>query len=273
MKKQILSIILLISLPAAMAQEVTFSKARYSSVKQPKESDVDLSITASKIAIKSKNKSRSKGNPAESVDMEIPFSAIDTMSYELASRHRVGEGALLMTASLGAGAILMATKTKSHWLAIESHEGEVKQVTVLRLDKSEYSRVISTLEDKTGRHIAVLDSKTSALNPTAESKNIDELVPFGMDKVVTALKSAMESEGCKVTEATGSHVECKRARGYSERTGAGGEKVTATLEASGEKTRVRIWTGKGTMGRMQKKNWSTAVYKEMMKTLQNAPSA
>ncbi len=257
----ILSLALILAfVSASRAQEVTFSKTRYSSVKQPKEADVDLRLTDSKIQI--------EGQTIKEIDFEIPFSSIDSMSYELATRHRVAEGALVMVASLGAGAVLMATKTKSHWLDIEYTEGGAKQLMVLRLDKSEYKNVLATLESKTGKHIAMLDAKTSSLNPTAESKNKDEVIPFGADKVAAALKAAMESEGCKVTEEKENHIECKRARGYSERTGSGGEKVTATLEAKGDQTRVRIETGKGVVGRLGKKNWSTAIYGEMMKSLQ-----
>jgi hypothetical protein len=249
------------------AEETTFSKIKYSSVKQPKETDVILSITDSEILIKGKGKKRS------GIDMEIPYSSIESMSYELASRHRVAEGAAIMALSLGAGAVLMATKSKSHWLDIQYHEGDAKQLTVLQLDKSEYKAVIAALEAKTGKHVAILDSKNSPLNPVVASKDMDQMVPFGREKVAAALKSAMESEGCKVTEENEDRIECKRARGGSERTGFGGEKVTVTLEAKTDQTRVRIQTGKGVVGRLGKKNWSTAIYEEMMKNLQKpAPS-
>ncbi len=245
---------------AGLAQDVTFSKTRYSSVKLPKEADVALTVVDSKILI--------RGKKQNGINIEIPFSSIDSMSYERSARHRVGEGATVMLLSLGAGAVLMATKTKSHWLDIQYHEGDAKQLTVLRLDKSEYENVISTLEARTGKHIAVLNSKTSPLNPTAESKDMDEVIPFRMDAVVAALKPAMESMGCNVTHATANRIECKRGRGDSERTGYGGEKITATLEAKNEQTRVRIWTGKGFVGRARKNNWSTPIYQEMMKSLQ-----
>jgi hypothetical protein len=49
----------------------------------------------------------------------------------------------------------------------------------------------------------------------------------------------------------------------SGRTGWGGERVNAILEASGEKTRVRITTVKG-MGR----NWSTPIFGEMKRRLE-----
>jgi len=256
--------LILAFVPACLAQDVTFSKTRYSSVKQPIEIGVNLSITDSKILIKSKKVSKKLAT----IDMEIPYSSIDTMSYEFATRHRVQEGAAVMGLSLGAGAIVMGTKTKSYWLAIDYHEADAKQSTVLRLDKSEYRDVIAALEAKTGKQVAVLDSKTNPLNPTAGSKDMDEVIPFGVDNVVAALKAAMESQGCKVKDVTASRIECKRSRGLSERTGNGGEKVTATLEAKGEQTQVRIWTGKKFGGRKGISNWSTPIYQEMMKSLQ-----
>jgi hypothetical protein len=243
----------------SQAQDVSFKKTRYSSVKQPKESEVALTITDSRIVI--------KGKKENGISSEIAFSSIDAMSYELAARHRVGEGASVMMLSPLTGAILMATKTKSHWLDIEYHEGDAKQEMVLRLDKSEYEKVLATLEARTGKSIARLDTKTSPLNPTANSKDVDEVVPFQRDAVVAALKPAMDNVGCKVKEASAKRIECKRERGNSERTGYGGEKVTAELEVKGEQTRVRIWTGKGFVGRIRKNNWSTPIYDEMMKTL------
>ena len=50
--------------------------------------------------------------------------------------------------------------------------------------------------------------------------------------------------------------------------GNGGEKVTATLEAQGDKTHVRIWTGKSFSEKERSDNWSTPIYQDMMKTLQ-----
>jgi hypothetical protein len=263
--RPLLSLGLILGLvPACLAEDVTFIKSGFSSPKRRDDIPVNLSITDSKILIKSKKVSKK----LEAIDMQIPYSSIDAISYELSSRHRVSEGAAVMVLSMGTGAVLMATKTKSHWLAIAYHDGDAKETTVLRLDKSEYKNVIVALEARTGKKVAILDSKTSQFNPVAGSKDMDEVVPFGIEKVTAALKPAMENMGCKVTAEKSGRVECKRARGGTERTGAGGEKVTATLEAKGEQTRVRIWTGKGAAGRVYKKNWSTPIYQEMIKGLQ-----
>lgn len=269
LKKQILSLALILALASqVMAQDASFNKTRYSSLKEKNEIDVMLVVTDAKITIRGKKANKK----SEAIDMEIPFTSIDDMSYELAARHRVAEGAAIMAISLGAGAVLMATKTKSHWLAIEYHESNAaKQTAILRLDKSEYENIIKTLEARTGKPIAILDSKTNPsnpINPEAGSKDMDEVVAFNIDKVLAALRPAMENIGCKVTTTTPDRIECKRGRGSSERAGNGGEKVTATVEAQGDQTRVRIWTGKGFVGRLEKNNWSTPVYQEMLKVLQ-----
>ena len=266
MRKTILSLTLIFALlPLGMADDANFNKSKFSSVRQPKEIDVHLSITDSKILVKAK-----KGT---AIDLEIPYSSIDSISYELAQRHRVAEGASVMVLSLGAGAVLMATKTKSHWLAIEYHEANGKQEAVLQLDKSEYKDVIAALEARTGKKVEMRDAKTNEVNPTADSTDMDEVVPFSVEKVMGALKPAMEAEGCNVKEEKASRIICKRDRGGSERTGTGGEEVTASLEASGSQTRVRIVTGKGFVGRMGKKNWSTSIYKGMMDRLQVAAAS
>src|ERR1041385_968455 len=256
--------------PKASAEDVAFDKTKYSSIKQPKEAPVILTITDSKILIKPKKKD--KKNPAP--DIEIPFSSIDSLSYEQSVRHRVSEGMGIMPLSIATGAVIMSTKTRSYWLDIEYHKGDTKELTVLRLDKSQQESVISTLQARTGKQIAALDANTSAFNPTAGSQNMDEVVPYPISQVAAALKPAMESMGCKVKKAKPDHLECKRFTAIDrERNGAGGEKVTAELEAKGEQTRVRISTGKGCAGRrMMKKNWSTPIYKEMIKNLEKASS-
>jgi hypothetical protein len=76
---------------------------------------------------------------------------------------------------------------------------------------------------------------------TLTAEKVDEVVPFPIDRVVAALKPAMESRNCKVKEETPGRIECKRPHG--DRTG--GESVTALLEAQGGQTHVSISTGKG----------------------------
>ena len=266
MKKCIFAVALILAyMPLASAQDVTFTKSTYSTLQQPSEIGVNVSITDSKIVIKAK-KPNKKG---PTVDIEIPYSAIDTISYELAALHRI------QGAGLGAVApVIMSTKTQTHWLEIDYHDGDTKQTSVIHLDKSEYENLISALKAKSGKPVTQLEANTSStIDPTAGSKDIDEVVPFGLDKVLAALKPAMGTYGCNVTESTTNRIECKRARGYSQKenvNGNGGESVTATLEIQGDQTHVRIVTGKGFYGRLEKKNWSTPIYIEMLKSLRKA---
>jgi hypothetical protein len=44
----------------------------------------------------------------------IPYDQLDKFSYEYTKKHRVTQGAIVMVASLGAGAIVMLTESKSH---------------------------------------------------------------------------------------------------------------------------------------------------------------
>src|ERR1035441_8375761 len=71
----------------------------------------------------------------------IPYDQLDKVSYEYTKKHRVTQGAIVMVASLGAGAIVMLTKSKSHWLYIDYHEQNVPKTVVLRMDRSEERRV------------------------------------------------------------------------------------------------------------------------------------
>jgi len=89
----------------------------------------------------------------------IPYGSIEKLSYEQASRHRVKEGAIVMIASLGAGGVVMLTKSKSHWLYVDYKDssGSGKNL-ILKLDKSEYKSVLSALHEQTGKEVETLAS-------------------------------------------------------------------------------------------------------------------
>jgi len=117
---------------------------------------------------------------------------------------------------------------------------------------------------------ATFDSVTSSFDSAWMSVDVDEAVPSAIDKVMAALKPAMESQECHVTAESADRIECKRPRGHTsaEHSGYGGESVTAVLEARGDKTRVVITTGLGFYGRLGKRNYSTPIYEVMMRNLQ-----
>ncbi|MGO9403488.1 MAG: hypothetical protein ACLPVW_08465 [Terriglobales bacterium] len=117
---------------------------------------------------------------------------------------------------------------------------------------------------------ATFDSVTGSFDPAWMSVDVDEFVPFAMDKVLAALKPAMEAQDCNVSSVDASRIECKRPRvspTWTKGT-SGGESVTATLEAKGDQTHVIITTGLGFYARLAKKNWSTPIFEGMLKNLQ-----
>jgi hypothetical protein len=86
----------------------------------------------------------------------IPYEQIDKCSYEYTKKHRITQGAIVMVASLGAGAIVMLTKSKSHWLYIDFHEQNIPKSVVLRMDKNEYKRIIEAVKTHTGKEVEFL---------------------------------------------------------------------------------------------------------------------
>lgn len=83
----------------------------------------------------------------------IPYKDLDKFSYEYSKKHRVTQGAIVMVASLGAGAIVMLTKSKSHWLYIDFHEQAVPKSLVLRMDKKNYKQIMDSISSHTGKNV------------------------------------------------------------------------------------------------------------------------
>ena len=83
----------------------------------------------------------------------VPYDQLDRFSYEYTRKHRITEGAVVMVASLGAGAIVMLTKSKSHWLYIDYHEQSVPKSVVLRMDKNDYKKILEAVKTHTGKEV------------------------------------------------------------------------------------------------------------------------
>lgn len=212
-----------------------------------------------------------QGKKTSSVKIEIPYSSIQKMSYGQIKHHRIMSGAAVMPISPGLGAIIMASKSKSNYLIVDYVSGETRESLVLRIDdRGGYLYAISTFEANTGKQVELLSSNLSLLDPAIGSKDVDEVVPFDLDAVATALKPSMVLMGCNVTVQLTDRIECQRKRGNSARTGIGGERIIATLDAQGPRTRVRIQTFKTSL---RMKNWSTPIYQELKKDLQAPPAA
>jgi hypothetical protein len=103
--------------------------------------------------------------------VSIPYQQLDKFSYEYTKKHRITQGALVMVASLGAGAIVMLTKSKSHWLYIDFHEQSVPRSLVLRMDKKEYKDIFIAVKTHTGKEVEFLgdaDDKSKKENKQKE---------------------------------------------------------------------------------------------------------
>ena len=83
----------------------------------------------------------------------VPYNQLDKFSYEYTKKHRITQGAIVMVASLGAGAIVMLTKSKSHWLYIDFHEQNTAKSIVLRMDKNEYKKIFDAIKNHTGKDV------------------------------------------------------------------------------------------------------------------------
>ena len=94
-------------------------------------------------------------HPAKGTAVSIPYGEIDKFSYEYTKKHRINEESVF-AAAVGVGAIVMLTKSKSHWLEIDYHEGDIPKSFVLRMDKHEYIRILDAVKAHTGKDAEIL---------------------------------------------------------------------------------------------------------------------
>jgi len=92
----------------------------------------------------------------------VPYENLDKFSYEYTKKHRVTQGAIVMIASLGAGAVVMLTKSKSHWLYIDYREQNAPKTVVLRMDKNDYQRILEAVRTHTGKGVEMLGDGVKA---------------------------------------------------------------------------------------------------------------
>ena len=137
-----------------MAQGQAFHKTRMVDAKG-KEAPVELNFDSGSQQVTVKT--------PKSVIAEVPYAKIDKLSYEMAARHRVKEGAIVMIASLGVGGIVMLTKSKSHWFYVDfkDKDGKAGNLT-LKLDKTEYEKVLAAAKKQTGKDVETLTPRKGA---------------------------------------------------------------------------------------------------------------
>lgn len=107
-------------------------------------------------------------------------------------------------------------------------------------------------------------------DPTKGSKDINQVVEYPIAKVLEAAKQALATYGCEIKKEKPDYLECTRSRHIGAFVGSGGEKVTVQLSPEGDRTTVVIKTGKGFVGRLGKKNWSTPTFNEIVRILKSA---
>jgi hypothetical protein len=93
--------------------------------------------------------------PVKGPAVSIPYDEIYKCAYEYTKKHRINEESIF-TAPVGVGAIVMLTKSRSHWLEIDYREGEVPKSFFLRMDKHEYLRILDAVKAHTGKDAEVL---------------------------------------------------------------------------------------------------------------------
>lgn len=142
---------------AGIAEETTFNTCKLADVKgKQADAHLTLSDTNKNLAVRVSDRDL----------VTIPYENLDKFSYEYTKKHRITQGAIVMVASLGAGAIVMLTKSKSHWLYIDYHEQNVPKTLVLRLDKSDYQKVIASIKTHTGKDVEMAGDAGNAKQKT-----------------------------------------------------------------------------------------------------------
>ena len=143
-----LAALLVVFVSAAGAE--TFHKTRMVDGKG-REQPVDLAFDSVSAALSVK--------AAGEEIFHVPYGSVQRLSYEQSSRHRVKEGAVVMIFSLGAGGVVMLTKSNSHWLYVDYRQpaGDVRTLT-LKLDKGEYKKVLETAASQTGKTVETPDT-------------------------------------------------------------------------------------------------------------------
>ena len=107
--------------------------------------------------------------PHKSAVADVPYGAIDKLSYEQAAHRRIMDGGaanigcigtpavyLTCPASFGVAAVLMFTKGKNHWFYVDYKQDGAPKELALKLDKTEYEQVLRTAHEQTGKDVEML---------------------------------------------------------------------------------------------------------------------
>jgi len=144
MKKMFVVLLVLCAAHVALGSDVSYNNVKLADARG-RQTDANLTFSESNKAMVVRVADRDVAT--------IPYGNIDKLSYEFSKKHRVTQGAIVMVASLGAGAVVMLTKSKSHWLYIDYHQDSGASSLVLRMDKKNYKKIIDTANAQTGKQV------------------------------------------------------------------------------------------------------------------------
>ena len=94
--------------------------------------------------------------PVKGTAVSIPYAQIDRFTYEFTRKHRIKQGAIVMVASITAGAIVMMTRSRSHWLEIDYVDQQIPKACVVRMDKHDYLHILDAVKAHTGKDTEIL---------------------------------------------------------------------------------------------------------------------
>jgi hypothetical protein len=94
--------------------------------------------------------------PIKGTALDIPYAQIDRFSYEFTQKHRIKQGAIVMPAAIAPGAIVMMTRSRSHWLEIDYFDRQIPKAYVVRMDKHDYLHILDAVKTHTGKDAEIL---------------------------------------------------------------------------------------------------------------------
>jgi hypothetical protein len=131
----------------ALAEETSFNRVN---VPDPKGNQRKAILTFSD------NDKAIEIRPAKGTGVDIPYAQIDRFSYEFTRKHRIKQGAIVLPAAIAPGAIIMMTRSKSHWLEIDYFDQQIPKACVVRMDKRDYLHILDAVKAHTGKDAQIL---------------------------------------------------------------------------------------------------------------------
>jgi CxxC motif-containing protein (DUF1111 family) len=142
--KQLLAVLLCISLPFALVAKDNSYKVTYDGGSLP-----DLKSGAGLHLYVDQDKIRFMDNGKEVAS--IPASSVTEITYGQDVHRRVGAAIGLAFVSFGIGALMALSKSKKHFVGLTWADGDKKGGLAMQCDKNEYRGILAGLEGITGK--------------------------------------------------------------------------------------------------------------------------